>query len=271
MNSLRTVWHQLCETFRVRPLLSILLVGVLVYSAANILLFTSARDNSIPLWVLALLMSYSVTQYGGPEYQSGSRSGILAWTLIILAPLSLYLPWADFLHLERSVACMLTLLALLAFSNGAVVVLRSIPVLALCILIIPIQEQIFLSLSFPLRLLSTLVTAETLQVFGADISYNLTTITLGQFQIAITDACSGISQLAALILLGYIIVRMKAHLSPLYATLHYLIGEEAFNNRYHAGLGIAFVLLSTALLYGTGALFPEDVGPLNADEMKGTH
>jgi exosortase/archaeosortase family protein len=171
-------------------------------------------------------------------------------------------------------------MAVLAYTYTPLKALRFLTPLFIALVIIPIQEQLFLAFSFPLRLISTILTVETLQLFGSNLSYELTSIRGGSFEVAITDACSGISQLAVLFLLTYIVVVLKQHRSPWYATLHYLsllpivifanvirlmltillfyvIGEKAFSNSYHALLGYAFVLLAIGLVYGIGALFPE--------------
>lgn len=242
--------------------------------------FTTARENAIPLWLLATVLAWRAMEQLQPGVVIDLRSQVVAWVLIALVPFALQLPGGSELHLGSRCAMMLLAMSAVTYRNGLVGTLRLMPILFLTLVIIPVQEQLFLAVSYPLRLISTMLTVETLQLFGCDIAYQLTTIRVGGFHLAITDACSGISQLAVLFLLGYIVVIMKQHRSFGLAALHYLallpvvifanavrliitillfyaIGEKAFENTYHAALGYCFVLLATALFYVIGALFPQ--------------
>jgi exosortase/archaeosortase family protein len=278
-HQLKAFRNRLFELFREFRIECVLLSTLLIYAGVQIIFYTTARDNAIPLWCLSVLLAKDAMVQLKPKSTVGGAR-FIAWVLLALVPLCLQLPGGSGLRLDALLAMLLLASAIVTYSNGLMGLLRLLPVLFLTLVIIPIQEQLFLALSFPLRLISTIVTVEPLSFFGCDISYQLTTISIGDFQIAITDACSGISQFAVLLLLGYVVVTMRRHVSLLNGLLHYLslvpilifanvvrlvltimlfylIGEEAFSNTYHASLGFFFVILSTILLYCVGGLFPE--------------
>jgi exosortase len=279
---LSQLWHDLRMSYLKFPYAFLLLVAVLLYSGWQILFFTTAKDNAVPLWLLAVIISWRTISGLRIINRTDTPARISAWILLALVPLCLQIPSISGLHFNTMLSVFLVAMAVIAYSNGRYAVFRFVPVLVLTLLVIPVQEQLFLALSYPLRLISTILTVGTLRLFGVDISHQLTTIRLASCDIAITDACSGIAQMAVLVLLGYIIVIMKHHRTYCYAILHYaalvpivifansvrlvltillfyIIGKDAFSNVYHASFGFLFVIFATALFYWTGALFPEKV------------
>lgn len=65
-------------------------------------------------------------------------------------------------------------------------------------------EYIFLTLSYPLRLMATWLAVGALKVVGVSVSAERTLIALdsGATQIAVTDACGGLEQLCGLVAVG---------------------------------------------------------------------
>lgn len=65
-------------------------------------------------------------------------------------------------------------------------------------------EYIFLTLSYPLRLMATWLAVGALKVVGVSVSAERTLIALdsGATQIAVTDACGGLEQLGGLVAVG---------------------------------------------------------------------
>jgi len=160
----------------------------------------------------------------------------------------------------------------------------------ICALVLPNRELIALAVSFPLRLLSTIVSVEALQLFGLDVAYHLTSIYLPDSEIAITDACSGIDQLEVLLFLGYLLVKSQ-HTSKRWSFIHYLLmlpavilinavriavtillftfmGEAAFDDIIHTSLGYSLVLAVTVLLWWTGRFFPDYADAPEQQEQK---
>jgi exosortase len=278
MNTAHAYWVRLCELYRKQSVAFLLLSGSLIYAAVHILFFTTARDNAVPLWLLAcLLVARSLMHMHDTVNRAGNQ--FAAWVLLLLAPLCVILV-GDAYKINTTLAVLCLVMAILSYAAGIKNALNSLAVLVLTLLIIPVQEQLFLALSYPLRYISTILTVESLSFFGSEITYERTTIQIGESKIAITDACSGITQLAVLFLVGYVLVIYKQHVNRGYALLHYLslvpivilangvrliltvllyyqIGENAFNDTYHAGLGYFFLILATGIFYSLGSLFPD--------------
>ena len=107
----------------------------------------------------------------------------------------------------------------------------------------------------------------------------MTTIRIEGLDIAITDACSGIQQFEAMILVAFWLVMVwqrpfvwrcihYAFLIPsiilanaariILTIVLYKAGvESVLNNTWHAGLGYAQVVLTVALFFLVGCLLPE--------------
>lgn len=68
-------------------------------------------------------------------------------------------------------------------------------------------EILMLTLSYPIRLMSTGLSVGILRTFGFDVTANLTLITVAgrESGIAVTDACGGIDQLTGLLVVGIVL------------------------------------------------------------------
>ena len=219
------------------------------------------------------------------------REQIVAWGLIILSP-CIPLIFSDTVSdLPHYLAVALIAIGCVLFFHGTKTALKLSPALIIFCVFIPLREQIILMVSYPLRLISTIFSVEALKLFGVNIQRQLTTITLPSTQIVITDACSGIQQLEALLLVSYIIIKMQSK-STIWNICQYLfllpiiiisnscriivtillygvIGERVLDNSWHMGLGYCLVLLSSLLIWYSGLLFPDDkpAAPSQKDEI----
>lgn len=267
--------NSLLSTFRKAPTAAIAFSVVWLVAAFRAFSAASGEwERTLPLLLLALATAWSVFSKNRDDARVFLSKGV-AWAMLLLAPIALLSPMPD-------------VAAVLFFQVWAVCIfclgLRSgiwmgIPLL-LCQLIIPYQEQLSLFFSYPLRLISTIISAETLQFFGCNIQYDLTTITVSTAEIAITDACSGITQLEVLLLLCYLVV-LRQHRSALWRGLHYLcllptiivvnslrliltvllfflLGTKAFDEVWHVALGYLLVICVMLLFWWIGALFPQN-------------
>ena len=107
----------------------------------------------------------------------------------------------------------------------------------------------------------------------------LTTIRIGGQEIAITDACSGVQQLEAMVLVAYLLVHAWRRTAA-WKIVHYLfllpaiifsnavriilivllydvVGEAVLVGKWHIGLGYFQLVLALALIYWTGFFLPE--------------
>jgi exosortase len=143
-------------------------------------------------------------------------------------------------------------------------------------------------ISYPLRLISTEATVIILQWCGMPVGGTGTVITFGNQQVAITAACSGIEQLEAMMLVGWIIVtvlhrRLSLRLMHFVTILPLILfcnalrliatlvifrywGEVAFSDRIHTWFGVGMVLLVSVLFFQLRFLFVEESESPNSKE-----
>ena len=205
---------------------------------------------------------------------------LLAWLAVLIAAGLLFLPWSspDAPGFKFGAWFFLALGAVCFFCGVRTMLLGAAPLLG-CFLVVPFREQIVLYLSYPFRMVSTVLSVGFLQIFGMQIENDMTTIRIEGLDIAITDACSGIQQFEAMILVAFWLVMVwqrpflwrcvhYAFLVPsiilanairivLTIVLYKTVGETVLNNTWHAGLGYAQVVLTVALFFLVGCLLPE--------------
>jgi exosortase len=147
----------------------------------------------------------------------------------------------------------------------------------LCCVFMPYHEEIMLLLSFPLRLTATVLSSIMLNLCGIKVIHSGTSLTLPGIDIAITDACSGINQLDAFILIAFVTVQLLhrknswkylhfAFIMPsiilgnslrivLTVVLYRFMGERVFENTWHTGLGYGQIVLALLIFLAVGKVF----------------
>ena len=228
-----------------------------------------------------LLYQAAKTAAAAPEKKSRIPwRRVLAWSSLAAALGLLFLPWPN-----RGApgfkfgAWFFLSLGAVSFFCGIRAMLRGAVPLFGCFLVVPFREQIVLYLSYPFRMVSTVLSVGFLRMFGMKIENDMTTIRIEGLDIAITDACSGIQQFEAMILVAFLLV-MAWRRPFFWRCLHYAFlipsiilanairiiltivlykaGFEAvLNNTWHAGLGYAQVAITVALFFLVGCLLPE--------------
>ena len=205
---------------------------------------------------------------------------LLAWPPVVIALGLLFLPWSnpDAPGFRFGAWFFLSLGAVCFFCGVRAMLLGFTPLLG-CFLVVPFREQIVLYLSYPFRMVSTVFSVGFLQMFGMKIENDMTTIRIEGLDIAITDACSGIQQFEAMVLVAFWLV-FAWQRSFFWRCVHYLflipaiilanairidttiilyklIGETVLNNTWHASLGYAQVAITVVLFFLVGCLLPE--------------
>jgi len=205
---------------------------------------------------------------------------LLAWPPVVIALGLLFLPWSnpDAPGFRFGAWFFLSLGAVCFFSGVRAMLLGFTPLLG-CFLVVPFREQIVLYLSYPFRMVSTVFSVGFLQMFGMKIENDMTTIRIEGLDIAITDACSGIQQFEAMVLVAFWLV-FAWQRSFFWRCVHYaflipaiilanairidatillykLIGDTVLNNTWHASLGYAQVAITVFLFFLVGCLLPE--------------
>ena len=205
---------------------------------------------------------------------------VLGWLLSAAAFGLLFLLWSnpDEPGFKFGAWFFLALGAVSFFCGLRAMLFGAVPLLG-CFLAVPFREQIVLYLSYPFRMVSTVLSVGFLRVFGVGIENDGTTIRIEGLNIAITDACSGIQQFEAMILVAFWLVMVWKR-SLVWRCVHYAFlipsiilanairivltivlykaGFEAvLNNTWHEALGYVQVVLAVALFFLVGTLLPE--------------
>ncbi len=224
----------------------------------------------------ALKVSSGTLKKGGFPWNK-----LLAWPPVLIALGLLFLPWSnpDAPGFKFGAWFFLAVGATCFFCGVRAMLYGAVPLLG-CFLAVPFRESIVLYLSYPFRMVSTVLSVGFLQIFGMHIENDNTTIRIEGLDIAITDACSGIQQFEAMILVAFWLVMIWKR-PFVWRCVHYLflipsiiianavrivltivlyktIGEVVLNNTWHEGLGYAQVVLTVALFFLVGCLLPED-------------
>ena len=234
------------------------------------------------LILLACLLHQALNVSAGTLKKGGFPwNKILAWPPVLIALGLLFLPWSnpDAPGFKFGAWFFLALGAVCFFCGVRAMLYGAVPLLG-CFLAVPFRESIVLYLSYPFRMVSTVLSVGFLQLFGMHIENDNTTIRIEGLDIAITDACSGIQQFEAMILVAFWLVMIWKR-PFVWRCVHYLflipsiivanavrivltivlyrtVGEVVLNNTWHEGLGYAQVVLTVALFFLVGCLLPED-------------
>lgn len=251
--SLCESWHDMFSPEWESPWLMLFLGGIMVYD---------------------LYCKFGISP-GGRQYPNGVIDSAYAWGLLCLffvvavIKIDLSTSW-------RFAWCLwLFLVSGVCFTSGRRNALLTSAPLMVFVIIMPLQKSFFLLMSHPLRLIATMLSANFLKLFGVSVTYNMTMLSLSDINLAITDACSGIQQFEALLLLGYLLVRTYKFSLSL-SVLHYafvlpsviianairlivvvilyytFVGDKVLRSGWHEGLGYFQVILAVALLWGVG-------------------
>jgi len=206
-----------------------------------------------------------------------------AWLLTAAALALIFLPWPNrgAPGYKFGAVFFLALGAAGFFCGIRALLFGAVPLFG-CFFVVPFREQIVLYMSYPFRMVSTVLSVGFLQMFGMKIENDMTTIRIEGLDIAITDACSGIQQLEAMILVAFWLVMVWPR-SFVWRCVHYAFlipaiifanavriiltivlykagFESVLNNTWHEGFGYAQVVLTVAFFFLVGCLLPE-TGP----------
>lgn len=227
----------------------------------------------------ALLVGFDSLRQVRPRQGAPSAAEIAGgWFLLIAGGVLLSVPAWSARPLLRMASVMMFATAAAVRWGGWRNAAWQVPFYGLALLIVPFFTQANLYISYPLRRISTVLSAGVLKWCGGGVDYDLTVIQLDGAAVAITDACSGIQQLEAMFAVAYLLVR-RERLAWVWKIQHFLcllpavilsnalriivtillyhaVGERAFAEPVHIALGWAQVVTALAVLFGAGKLFP---------------
>ena len=256
------------------------LLGIVAFFAALPMLVSGMWDAAlVDLVMAAILIALMLKKSAGITRKNRSLTEkIAAWSILIAADILALLPTNNFPgNLSTAIAFSLVICAFAFYFGGALLALYSVVPALWCCVFMPYHEEFMLLLSFPLRLSATVLSAGILNLCGAGVVHAGTSLNLPGVNIAITDACSGIKQLDAFILIAFIVVEML-HKKSGWKFLHFAFiipaiiignslrivitvllyrqwGEVILGNSWHTALGYVQIVLALLIFLVVGRIF----------------
>ena len=226
--------------------------------------------------ILIMLMLQKVISFCRKQPSLPER--ITAWVILILADMTALLPTHNFAgSISTAISFSLLICAFVLYFSGTRMALSCIAPALWCCVFMPYHEEFMLLLSFPLRLTATVLSSTLLNLCGIHVVHSGTSLTLPGIDIAITDACSGINQLDAFILIAFVAVQLL-HKKDIWKYLHFafifpfiiignslrivltvllyrVLGETVFENTWHTVLGYTQIIFALLFFIAIGLLF----------------
>lgn len=257
-----------------------MLLGIVAFSAAVPMCTAGMYEAAVVDLIMAGILIVSMLKkfIPAPRLQAAFPEKCMAWVLLISANILALLPTHDFPgNLSTALAFMLLICASVLFFSGRIMAVNSVIPALWCCVFMPYHEEFMLSLSFPLRLSATVLSAWILKLCGIGVIASGTSLNLAGVNIAITDACSGINQLDAFILLAFLAVQFL-HKKTGWKILHFAFiipaiiignssrivltvllytwhGEVVLQNTWHTVLGYVQVVIALLLFLAVGKIF----------------
>ena len=256
------------------------LLGFVAFSAAVPMCTAGMYDAALvdlvmAVWLIILLFR----KVSANNCQSTSwQEKLIAWLMLPSTIILALLPTHNLAgSLTTALAFAMLICAVVLYFSGTNIALYSVVAAVWCCVFMPYHEELMLLLSFPLRLSATVLSGVILNIFGLDIVYTGTSLTLPGMNIAITDACSGIKQLDAFILIAFATAQIMhqktgwkilhmAFIIPaiiigntlrivLTIVFYRIWGEVVLQNLWHTALGYVQIILAVLIFIGIGMIF----------------
>ncbi|MBR2426012.1 MAG: exosortase/archaeosortase family protein [Lentisphaeria bacterium] len=256
------------------------LLGFVAFFAATPMfrsgMWDAASVDLIMAGILIALMLRTLVCTFRKKTQVSHR--IFAWGMLVVANILALLPSHDFPgSLSTAFAFALLICAFVLYFSGPVLAAACILPTLWCCVFMPYHEEFMLLFSYPLRLSATLLSSLLLKVCCVEVVYSGTSLHFPGLDIAITDACSGINQLDAFILIAFIAVEIL-HTRMTWKLLHFafivpalivgnslrivvtillyqVLGETVLQNTWHIALGYMQIILAFLIFLVIGKLF----------------
>ena len=259
------------------------LLGFIAFSAAVPMMRAGAWeaalvDSAMAAILITLMLKTFVSTF---RRKSTLLNKITAWGMLLCANILALLPSHDFPgSLSTALAFSLVICALVLYFSGTLMAKVCIIPALWCCVFMPYHEEFMLMLSYPLRLSATLLSSQFLKICGVEVAFAGTSLNLPDLNIAITDACSGINQLDAFILIAFVVVEML-HKKTLWKLLHFafiipsiiagnslrivvtvllykVFGDCVLENLWHILLGYAQIFFALVMFLLIGKIFREN-------------
>ena len=256
------------------------LLGFIAFSAAVPMCASGMWDAAAVDLAMALILIYLMLKqlFSTAGHATSFREKTAAWAVLVLADIIALLPTHSLAGgISTAFAFTLLIFSFVLYSGGTRMAAVSIAPALWCCIFMPYHEEIMLLLSFPLRLSATVLSNFLLNLCGISTTHSGTSLILPQVNISITDACSGIKQLDAFILICFAAVQILyrkagwkilhfAFIMPsiifgntlrivITVLLYRIFGEAVFENTWHTLLGYTQIIFAILLFLAAGILF----------------
>lgn len=256
------------------------LLGIIAFVSALPMFASGMYDAALVDLAIASILTFLMLKkiFSISANTSSLPEKCAAWIILIIADILALLPVNNFAGgICTTFAFSLLVCALILYFSGTEMTIICIAPTLWCCVFMPYHEEIMLLLSFPLRLSATMLSGAALNLSGISIVYSGTSLSLPGVSIAITDACSGIKQLDAFILIAFIAVLML-HKKTIWKFLHFafivpsiiignsmriiltvilfrMMGETVLDNSWHTALGYTQILFTLLIFIAVGKVF----------------
>ena len=292
MNMIKIFYNRILKKHPLGALYGVLLGFVAFYAAAGQFKSGAWEAPAVDLAMAGILICLMLKSF----ISSFRRASVwqeksLAWAMLIICNILAWLPSHDFPgSLSTAFAFTLLICAFVLYCSGGNMALHCVAPAVWCCVFMPYHEEFMLLLSYPLRLSATLLSGVLLKLCGIGAVCMGTTLNLPGLDIAITDACSGINQLDAFILIAFIAVQIMhrknrwkiLHLAFIIPSiiignslriavtvlLYKLLGEAVLMNTWHVALGYVQIVLALVIFLLVGRIFsfPENKMPTEVQQ-----
>jgi len=259
-------------------------LGLVVLSASisvwQIICVNTAKDATILIWLWAAVLAWSAfsryLHWNKVMVWPTLRSKLLAWGILGTVVILHFCGWGD-------LNIFLLATSLVCFVGGLSIMVAVVVPLFLWLAAIPLWSYLQFIISYPLRRIGTMVTVPLLQLFDISVRGEGTVIYMGKKSVAITAACSGIEQLEAMLLVGWLIVFFM-HSGRMARLMHFSLilpvilfcniirlvitllifhywGDVAFNDKIHTGMGILMVVMAAVIFIALRFFFVDGASP----------
>ena len=259
------------------------LLGFIAFSAAVPMMRSGAWDAALVDIVMAAILIGGMLKTFVATFrrESSLLNKITAWGMLAVANILALLPTHDFPgSLSTALAFSLLICAFVLYFSGTLMAEVCIVPALWCCVFMPYHEEFMLMLSYPLRLSATMLSSLVLKIFGVEVAFAGTSLNLPDLNIAITDACSGINQLDAFILIAFIAVEIL-HKKTMWKLLHFafmipsiiagntlrivitvllykVLGGCVLENFWHTLLGYTQIFFAIIIFLLIGRIFREN-------------
>ena len=256
------------------------LLGFVVFFAAVPMFSSGMYDAALVDLVMAgILIAFMLKKfYSGVQHKPSRQEKVLAWVILIAADILAILPAQTFPgSLSTALAFALLICALVLFFSGRFMAMNALIPALWCCVFMPYHAELMLLLSYPLRLNATVVSTALLKMCNINVTAFGTSLELPGLDISITDACSGINQLDAFILIAFIAVQMM-HRKTGWKLLHFAFiipaiiagnslrivltvllyrswGETVLQGSWHTVLGYVQIIVALIIFLIAGKIF----------------